>query len=50
MKKSLVIGLSEKLKTYDEIMNWLSGYYNHVYLEWHKYVNHMDPYMEGEEE
>ena len=50
MKKNLVIGMNKELETYEELLNWLGGYYNHVFIEWIKYLNHMEPYMEGEEE
>tara|TARA_Y100000401_G_C8302669_1_gene215074 strand:- start:1039 stop:1164 length:126 start_codon:yes stop_codon:yes gene_type:complete len=41
--------MNEKLETYDELINWLHGYYRNVFLEWTKYLEHMEPYMEEEE-
>ena len=42
--------MNEELETYEELLSWLHGYYNHVFIEWQKYLEFMEPYMEGEEE
>ena len=42
--------MSEKLETYEELLNWLKNYYEHIYIDWAEYRTYMKPYMEGEEE
>tara|TARA_Y100000593_G_scaffold17268_1_gene34543 strand:+ start:20416 stop:20544 length:129 start_codon:yes stop_codon:yes gene_type:complete len=42
--------MNKELETYEELTNWLQNYYPHIWNEWIKYVNFMEPYMEGEEE